>query len=778
MNRLFFIMWVILLISCSDMAFIGGKSDSGKSGDVAEDKGESEIIKDHKDTEDIRVFHDTFNSTDYAETLLVLDPVKSRSSEQIRMQYIRSPFSKNTDNIIEAKTVTYKQGKKGEKQTETKTINNVGARPVDILIIMDDSTSMNKARAAISTQLGNLTKYISDLDWKIGIITTDPNKKCVQVIEKTSDEETNQTAFYNAITSITAGPNFYEQSILTSVYGLFNDSLCNNSWIRNNENSYVVVLIVSDEDDACIKSCLKNQECNSQTSSNECCTVSGENRCCLTPDSRIPTSNVTPYKEDSISFFKDLVEKHLHRSLGNDIVVHGILNGQSEATGTQTCGSPILFSQRYRQFISSIPGGIISDIGRTGSEQWKDNVVLDYSSVFQEISKSTYFSAVNLEYTLSGTPSLDYGVKVYVDGSTEALSEDSYTVTGSTVRIKENTVGEGTHTFKFEYYTGSTMKQEFSGLPEEITKIDKVMVGNSTVSSSKYSFDSASHKISFNYYPASGSNIKIFYTVKNSANSFTFTKPSDTVDTASLKVYGMLSDSSYELIPSSEWTFDFSNFKLEFKKSNWNTKGYINVKIEYDTLVKKLSYQTAKSNLGSLSGLKLENSSGNNVNYTIGNSGSEITIGASSFVNNGVLTLSWENIEEILTNNKLVLNQDIQADSLQVDCPSRSNSAVNQCSSIRYSVDQNTNTVTVNSGYSKNNILRLKYNYVSGIKSSYVLSTDSISEQDDVVVQVNGSVVNSSKYLISKDTLTFKDPPPRDSVIDVKVYKKITMQEL
>ena len=64
-----------------------------------------------------------------------------------------------------------------QEQTEYLQFSYFQRNKVDILFVVDNSTSMRQEQKKISQRFSNFIKHISHLDWHIGIITTDGRRK-------------------------------------------------------------------------------------------------------------------------------------------------------------------------------------------------------------------------------------------------------------------------------------------------------------------------------------------------------------------------------------------------------------------------------------------------------------------------------------------------------------------------------------------------------------------------------------------------------------------------
>ncbi|MBC7659124.1 MAG: VWA domain-containing protein [Chitinophagaceae bacterium] len=134
---------------------------------------------------------------------------------------------------------------------------------VDILVVIDNSSSMEQEQANLSTKLSDLLTEIKDSDWQIGVITSTVQRdggrdKCVLTVIKPTDANY-QSKFMAAVTPGTFGSNT-EEGIRQAVNGL---RCPDQPWVR--EHSSVAVLIVSDEDNCS----LNGKDCPGLPSSSE-----------------------------------------------------------------------------------------------------------------------------------------------------------------------------------------------------------------------------------------------------------------------------------------------------------------------------------------------------------------------------------------------------------------------------------------------------------------------------------------------------------------------------
>lgn len=146
----------------------------------------------------------------------------------------------------------FQQGRVGKAHTDTfEQGKDHGV--LDILIVVDNSGSMDIEQVNLGNKLAPLLNYVSNSDWQIGIVTTDPSNGCMRALIRKGDVDVD-AKFQNGIKAGIAGSSV-EQGIFMAVEGL----KCNTNWLRPNSN--VAVLIVSDEENSCLNA--TNPSCKS-----------------------------------------------------------------------------------------------------------------------------------------------------------------------------------------------------------------------------------------------------------------------------------------------------------------------------------------------------------------------------------------------------------------------------------------------------------------------------------------------------------------------------------
>lgn len=162
----------------------------------------------------------------------------------------KSPSAFSLRQIERAVSVeTFRQGHDGSQASEEFQVSKIGK--LDLLIVIDDSKSMDEEQANLATKLGALTKHLKTTDWRIGVITSTScalrnGGKPIMAGDPTAEAD-----FIAAINVGTAGDG-YERGILRAYQHLTGAAACagQNSWLR--EDAAFAMLFVSDEDSYCV----------------------------------------------------------------------------------------------------------------------------------------------------------------------------------------------------------------------------------------------------------------------------------------------------------------------------------------------------------------------------------------------------------------------------------------------------------------------------------------------------------------------------------------------
>ncbi len=146
-------------------------------------------------------------------------------------------------------TEAFRQGSEQEFKTENFAQSANPSGLLDVLLVVDNSGSMDAEQANLSNKLAPLLSYVKDSDWKIGVVTTDPSDGCLRGLVRKG--EVNAAQKFAAAVNAGVQGSGNERGILQAVNGLKGECNQGGSWLRS--NSTVAVLIVSDEDNCSLK---------------------------------------------------------------------------------------------------------------------------------------------------------------------------------------------------------------------------------------------------------------------------------------------------------------------------------------------------------------------------------------------------------------------------------------------------------------------------------------------------------------------------------------------
>lgn len=298
--------------------------------------------------------------TEDAEQQLTLDMAR----EQVTWQ------SAQRDRRV---TDTFRQGSSSASATES--FESLEKSPVDILFVVDSSSSMRQEQQQLATKLSAVVGHISSADWRLAVVSTDDNDPCTDRRVITKDHRDPSAAFKAAIDAIGLDGAGTEKGIYKAVDGL--EACRGEGWLR--AHSAVATVIVSDEDN-----CSDGTECRGEAYGKP--------------------AYLTDYL-DSI------------RTLGTTAKVYGIIK-----KSRRECSSAPHVGRQYLKAIKD-SGGIAGSICAD-----------DYSDVLSALSKDlsqTLIHNLNLAHEPIGRDA----VTVTVDGT--VLSGGQYRLAGQTIVLSE-----------------------------------------------------------------------------------------------------------------------------------------------------------------------------------------------------------------------------------------------------------------------------------------------------------------------------------------------------
>ncbi len=480
----------------------------------------------------------------------------------VNKEFKASEFESVKLNLVEKDSFT--QGVKGTIAEE-----EVKAKPLDILLIVDDSGSMREEHASLSTKLGALLSKVEHTDWRIAVTTTDyyRNTKSAQgssapclisLIKKGDDNYENK--FKNLFTSTkddgSRNPDYiglngsnYEQGILKAVYALSQNIVCpdneseeRRNWLR--PGSALAIVIVSDEDNCFdsnysysgLKKCLKAVRGYDNDGNVITWPVNGETKelpkiyhdefitklegfsdyvsqadVAETELGRNPDERKSRIQQSTIKFLTDAISRS-GRTLGKDAKVFGLIGRLTETTNDDgsvtvtTIKDEVLTCEPSNGIFRWTYQRLICESGETPS--WIGES--DYTTTFEKISESLVKLADVFPLNTNKAVDPDI-VAVYVNNKKINASKYSLNTQTKEVSFKAGVINKDSNTVKVQYYSGSTRKNTFNLSGSALTSTIKVEVNGSTLARSKYSYNADDKTITLTPYPVENADIKISY---------------------------------------------------------------------------------------------------------------------------------------------------------------------------------------------------------------------------------------------------------------------------
>lgn len=368
-----------------------------------------------------------------------------REYNDVARQYRQGTRPNFTDN--------FDQGHGGSATSEE--FNQLANRPLDILIVIDNSGSMEQEQVNMAGKLQPLLSFVEDTDWRIGVVTTDPNKTCLRaLIEKGDADIANK--FENALQAGTNGSN-NERGVLTAVRSLAGTCL-NQPWIRN--DSTLAVLMVTDEDN-----CSDGTEC------------SGKNYA-------------------SGSYLIDYLNSI--RVAGVNAKVYGIFWHPSQSDAECATG--------YNK------ANIYSSIVDATNGTWGSICDADYTPTLEAISRNIQ-SVLGTKFTLSKAP--DAGtVKVFVDG----VETNDYTVNGRVIQFNNVPPADGSRVRVDYAYGAQPIVNSWSLRYEPVVGRTSVSVDGIALNDTEFSVNAGTRVVTLNSTPAEKAKIVVNYTRNDDLN--------------------------------------------------------------------------------------------------------------------------------------------------------------------------------------------------------------------------------------------------------------------
>lgn len=218
--------------------------DNGKSPDAGGTIPERLLDRDKKAVEKSLINSTTSISetiNELADGSMTVSPSNLYQEESlVHVRTLQDKSSSVDQNIRDNNNESSTQGYTSAVFSEI--FNQTESGVLDILIVIDDSGSMNVEQQLVAANLPSLLTYIKDSKWRIAVVTTG-NGRLTGVISK---GDTDPEAKFSQAIAVGAAGNGNEKGIQYAKEGLLKLLPNGTSWLR--PDSSVAILIVSDED--------------------------------------------------------------------------------------------------------------------------------------------------------------------------------------------------------------------------------------------------------------------------------------------------------------------------------------------------------------------------------------------------------------------------------------------------------------------------------------------------------------------------------------------------
>lgn len=272
-------------------------------------------------------------------------------------------------------TELFEQGSESDFHKESFQQEQAANGLLDIVLVVDNSGSMKEEQQNLSTKLLPLLSYVSDSDWRIGVVTTDPRDGCLRGLISKNDSDP-AMLFAGAVTAGTGGTST-EQGIYQAVAGIKGNCSGATPWVR--ANSTLAVLFLTDEDN-----CSDGTRCGG--------------------DSWSSASYLTDYLASI-------------RQIGVNARVYGLFWHPSMAPSE--CATALRRGSVYAQAIAATNGA------------WGSICEDDYTGTLQSISQDLSV-ILKSQFALTYTPNLSAGFQLRINGN---LQTSGYRVVGNVLEF-------------------------------------------------------------------------------------------------------------------------------------------------------------------------------------------------------------------------------------------------------------------------------------------------------------------------------------------------------
>lgn len=478
-----------------------GYSTSGSSGKGGSGKWSGKGTA--KFPPELALAHWTFDSAVLRDGEVNFYPDGGNLVQSLQMESNRQAASLTFEQVSRpVVTELFAQGSENKSELENFNQNSSASGLLDLLIVVDNSGSMVEEQKNLSTKLSPLLSYVSNSDWRIGVVTTDPQDGCLRGLIKKGDQNA-QSLFSQAVQPGTKGSG-NERGIYQAVQGLKGECNQNGSWLRS--NSAVAVLIVSDEDNCSDgKGCGNDPWKNGSYLTNYLSSIRQ-----LGVNSRV--YGLVGHPSQSSQQCKTALNKgHIYADVIDDS--NGTWGSICDNDYTQTLQSishnlsVILLSQftlKYNPFPASVKvkvNGVLQSSGYTVN-----------GNVVEFANPPAAGSQIEIAYDFVSTaPSKEFALKQEADAATldvylDGVQTENYSYSSGKIAFSDAPMA---YEIKAVYKPGDMLEKDFAIGSQAAADSIEVTVGDKKLASNEFSYDASQGLVRLNAAPAEGASIKV-----------------------------------------------------------------------------------------------------------------------------------------------------------------------------------------------------------------------------------------------------------------------------
>ena len=378
----------------------------------------------------------TFEASTIEEAQVEFDLAADKVKQLSAMKDLTAVAGLSHEQLSRAQKIEiFKQGSDQKYNSEffKQNENDDAQGLLDVLVVIDNSGSMSEEQTNLSTKLLPLLTYVSQSDWKIGVVTTDMSDGCLRDVIQKNQANPDQ-AFAAAIRAGTSGSGI-EAGVPQAVSALSPACLGGQSWLR--PNSTLAILIVSDEDN-----CSDGTRCS------------------------VAEHNSADYLIDYLSTI---------RQVGVNAKVFGLIWHKSQSQSQCQTG--------YRQ------GEIYSDLIADTGGSWGSICDSDYSVTLQAMSKDLSL-ILKTQFALKYEPFIET-LEVFVN---DQILRSGYKISGNVVEFDEAPPAGARISINYKY---STVAPSDSFTIKENADAESMIVYLDGRVSNDFTYSKNERKISF-----------------------------------------------------------------------------------------------------------------------------------------------------------------------------------------------------------------------------------------------------------------------------------------